>query len=197
MRNSVLLLALASAFSCGIALEDTIAPADYSRKDWKHWTDEDKDCQDARQEVLIEESSTAVVFEDEKRCRVESGTWVDPYTGDTFTDPGLLDVDHVVALKDAYLSGSYLWGAFRRELFANDLTNSQSLRAVYLGANRSKGSRGPDEWLPPNPNFRCQYIEEYLGIKQVWELKSSERQKAVLEYMLKICSDGGAPPLPQ
>ena len=65
----------------------------YDRDDWKHWNDTDGDCQDARQEVLIAESLTPVAYTDDRACRVEIGSWVGPYTGEAFDDPGDLDVD--------------------------------------------------------------------------------------------------------
>jgi hypothetical protein len=170
---------------------------EYNRKDWKHWTDADKDCQDTRQEVLVAESTTPVVFEGDRECRVESGVWVDPYTGQTFTDPSSLDVDHVVPLRAAHDSGGYAWDGDRREDFANDLSDARSLRAVYLSANRSKGSRAPDQWLPTNEAFRCQYIGEYMDLMEKWELEFTEGQRAVLEYMLHICEEGDIPPMPQ
>lgn len=182
--------------SCSIASAQTFAPQEYNRRDWKHWVDEDGDCQDARQEVLIEESSEPVVLDD-RGCRVESGVWVDPYTAKTFTDPSLLDVDHVVALRDAHDSGGDIWTPELRKMFANDMADPAALRAVYRSANRSKGSRGPDRWLPTNADFRCQYIEEYMAIKEKWILDSDEHQKAVIGYMRKMCDDGIAPPLPQ
>lgn len=170
---------------------------EYNRREWRHWIDEDKDCQDTRQEVLVAESTTPVTFTDEKRCRVASGTWEDAYTGKTFESPSSLDVDHVVALRDAFDSGGKDWDADRRKGYANDLSDPRSLRAVALGANRSKGSRGPDEWLPVNESFRCQYIQEFIAIKQAWGLELADGEQAVLDYMLKICDDGGVPPLPQ
>jgi hypothetical protein len=190
---SLSLLACATTDGAG-ALEP--AP-EYNRKEWRHWIDADKDCQDARQEVLVAESTTPVTFEDERRCRVASGTWVDAYTGKTFTSPSSLDVDHVVALRDAHESGGAFWGATRRRAFANDLDAPEHLRAVDLSANRSKGSRGPDEWLPPNEAFRCQYIREFLGLKTRWGLEVSAGEGAVLDYMLKMCEDDLVPPLPQ
>jgi len=68
---------------------------EYLRKQWKHWSDADDDCQDTRQEVLIEESEIAVTFTDSDECRVLAGQWTDPYSGETFTDPRDLDVDHM------------------------------------------------------------------------------------------------------
>jgi hypothetical protein len=67
----------------------------YNRKAWKHWIDEDKDCQNARHEVLIEESLSTVVFKTAKGCRVVSGIWNDPYSGKTITDASQLDIDHL------------------------------------------------------------------------------------------------------
>jgi hypothetical protein len=170
---------------------------EYDRKDWRHWVDADKDCQDARQEVLIAESSGPVTYEDERKCRVASGAWKDPYTGTTITEPTLLDVDHVVALRDAHDSGGHAWGAARRQEFANDLEDPRTLRAVARGANRSKGSRGPDQWLPINEAFRCQYIAEFVAIKRRWELNVADDELAVIDYMLHICESGNIPPLPQ
>ena len=80
---------------------------DYDRGEWRHWTDEDGDCQDARQEALVAESVGPVAYEDSPRCRVESGAWVGPYTGEQFNDPSRLDVDHMVPIGNAHQSGGW------------------------------------------------------------------------------------------
>ena len=72
----------------------------YDRREWRHWADEDRDCQDARQEVLIAESETPVKYTNDDRCRVASGSWEGPFTGEFFIDPGSLDVDHMVPLAE-------------------------------------------------------------------------------------------------
>ena len=77
----------------------------YERKDWRHWEDHDGDCQDARQEVLVEESLDEVTFETDRQCRVETGRWFGAFTGTYFEDPGDVDVDHMVPLKNAHNSG--------------------------------------------------------------------------------------------
>ena len=74
----------------------TVAPVpagipEYDRSDWRHWTDEDGDCQDARQEALIEESLVEVTFETDRQCRVESGQWFGAFTGAYVDDPGDLN----------------------------------------------------------------------------------------------------------
>ena len=109
--------------------------AKYDRDDWDHWKDSDRDCQNARQEVLIVESEAEVSFTDERECRVEFGVWEDPYTGEIFKDPGELDVDHMVPLANAHRSGGHAWSEERKELYANDLTYPGHLIAVKASAN--------------------------------------------------------------
>ena len=79
---------------------------DYDRHDWKQWTDADGDCQDARNEVLIAESRTAVAYRTDRKCRVTTGEWLAPYSNTIVTDPGRLDVDHMVPLGNAHDSGA-------------------------------------------------------------------------------------------
>ena len=133
----------------------TVAPIpadipEYDRGDWKHWVDSDGDCQDARQEVLVEESLDEVTFETDRKCRVETGQWFGVFTGVYTGDPGDLDIDHLVPLKNAHLSGGWRWDADMREEYANYLEEENHLIAVTKGANRSKGARGPEEWGPPD-----------------------------------------------
>ena len=75
-----LLIALA-LFTTSILSESSGCPA-YERKAWKHWVDKDKDCQNVRHEVLVAESTAPVGFKTSKGCRVVSGSWNDPYSGD-------------------------------------------------------------------------------------------------------------------
>jgi len=170
------------------------APPGYDRKLWRHWSDLDGDCQDTRQEVLIRESEIPVTFEDDRECRVATGRWTGPYTGTVIEDPSKVDVDHLVALQDAHVSGGWLWDDQRREAYAND---ERLLVATSQYGNRSKGSRGPDEWLPPLEDYRCVYIERWVAVKESHGLSMAEGEAAVVAYMRKICADGGRPPLPQ
>ena len=79
----------------------------YDRDDWKHWTDADGDCQDARNEVLVAESKTAVDYRTDRQCRVSAGEWLAPYTNTVVNHPGKLDVDHMVPLGNAHSSGAW------------------------------------------------------------------------------------------
>lgn len=82
------------------------------------WVDEDGDCEDARAEVLIRDSRLPV-----KRhanpCRVRAGSWVDPFGGDTLTLASDVDIDHMVPLRNAHISGAWRWSFPRRRAYAN------------------------------------------------------------------------------
>lgn len=159
----------------------------YDRQDWRHWTDEDGDCQDARQEVLIAESLSPVTYRSDRECRVAAGQWLAPYTGATVTEPGDLDIDHMVPLANAHRSGAWRWTEERKRRYANYLDDGQHLIAVTAGANRSKGAKGPDEWKPPQRSYWCRYAIDWTTIKTQWELTVSHAEFAALEEMLSTC----------
>ena len=159
----------------------------YDRGDWSHWTDADGDCQDTRHEVLVAESSVPVTFTDEGACRVAAGRWTGPYTGEVVEDPGKLDVDHMVPLANAHLSGAHGWSAERKALYANSLSYPGHLVATTASANRSKGRRGPDEWRPPDRTYWCRYAMDWAAIKREWGLTVTEAEAAALREMLSGC----------
>ena len=160
----------------------------YNRQDWhRRWIDADGDCQDARQEVLIEESVGLIVFTSAAQCRVESGEWLAPFTGTVVTDPGKLDIDHLVPLANAHRSGGHAWDADRKRAYANDLTNPAHLVAVTASANRSKGARGPEDWRPPDEGYWCQYAEDWVAVKVEWALTVTAAEVKALEEMLGKC----------
>ena len=161
----------------------------YERKDWKHWEDHDGDCQDARQEVLIAESLVPVTFETDENCRVEAGRWYGVFTGTYFEDPGDVDVDHMVPLKNAHNSSGWAWSPAKKEEYANDLTNDDHLIAVQDNANQSKGARGPDEWMPPNETYWCQYATDWAEVKERWDLTMSEPEAGAVVEMMNTCDD--------
>jgi hypothetical protein len=159
----------------------------YNRKDWGRWIDADKDCQDTRQEVLIAESIEPVTL-DEKGCKVITGKWLCSFTGDLITDPRKLDIDHMVPLKEAHLSGGHIWEKAYKKAYANDLDDPQHLIAVSLSANRSKGSREPSDWLPPWEAYRCEYLRDWVTVKKAWELEIDYAEAlSLVDLMAKYC----------
>jgi len=171
-----------------------IPSGDYDRDDWKHWVDEDGDCQDARAEILINYSTVEVTFADDRECRVVGGEWHDPYTGLVFTDASQLDIDHVVPLKVAWESGAWTWTAGKREQYANDL--ELSLLPVSASANRSKGAKAPNEWMPDNDAFQCEYVALWVSVKKKHGLGFTLEEARYVSGWLDGCGKGAeyAPP---
>ena len=157
---------------------------DYDRSDWRHWVDADGDCQDARQEVLIEESLEPVTFETDRECRVETGQWWAPHLGHHLENPSHIDVDHHVPLKNAHLSGGWQWDADRKEEYANYLGEENHLVAISSRHNRSKGARGPEEWAPPGNALWCDYATDWAQVKQQWDLTMTEPEADAVAEML-------------
>lgn len=144
---------------------------DYNRSAFRHWIDENRNCINTRHE-LLKSQSTGPVTKNEDGCRVLHGRWNDPYTGEIFLESHLVDIDHLVPLRWAWINGAYAWSDEKREQFANDERN---LFIVSASANRSKGARGPDEWLPPNEEFHCQYVTRYLRILILYDFPEDTR----------------------
>ncbi|WP_292276783.1 HNH endonuclease family protein [Marinobacter sp.] len=109
-----------------------LADREYSRSAFGHgWDDADGDCQDARAEALIASSTTPVRFADNKRCRVITGRWVSPFTGNVIQNASNIDIDHVVPLAWAWKRGAGKWPGERRERFANDPINLLPVEASF------------------------------------------------------------------
>ena len=159
--------------------------AHYQRSEWPHWLDEDNDCQDARAETLIATSRAKVTFSGQQTCSVTHGVWQDPYSGKTFTDDNDLDIDHVVPLKFAHDRGAAQWSKRQKARFANDPDN---LLAVDNGLNRSKGAKGPSEWMPPNHAYRCAYLAHFDKVMHKYQLTYTSKEQRVLNKMRQACS---------
>lgn len=159
MRYLIFLLLLACSTTPDFA---------YRREDWGGWTDSDHDCQDTRQEVLLAESKSPVRFRTSSECSIASGRWVDFYSGEVLTDPGLIDIDHVVSVKEAYDLGGSSWSRRRRSAFYNDRLN---LVVTSRHTNRSKGADGPKDWVPPNPGRCRQYMARRAEVLLKYGLK--------------------------
>jgi hypothetical protein len=158
----------------------------YNRNDWPHWSDDDKDCQNTRHEILISTSKKVVEFKTENGCNVSTGEWFDPYSGNTYFNSAELDLDHIVPLKFAHGHGADIWSKERKEAFANDLDN---LILVDASLNRQKGTKGLDEWLPPNHSYRCEYIARFNAVMQKYKLQYIPTEQRIVNKMVKACTN--------
>lgn len=159
-------------------------PAGYKRSLFPHWDTQPNGCT-TREAVLIAESEVPPAV-DARYCTVRSGSWVSSYDGKVLTDPRVLDVDHVVALKEAWDSGAHAWTADRRRAFANDLTHPDSLVAVSASSNRSKSDKDPSQWLPQRSD-QCRYAIAWVGVKLRWGLSADAKEVAALRTLAARC----------
>jgi hypothetical protein len=153
----------------------------YTRDSFRHWIDADRDCQDTRAEVLQVETRIAVTFTSLSRCTVATGRWYSYPDGITWTVAGDVDVDHTVALAEAWDSGARGWTTARRQAYANDMGYAWSLVAMTDNVNASKGDNDPAQWLPPLASARCAYIAYWIGVKYRWNLTIDSAEKSALQ----------------
>ncbi|AWU96398.1 HNH endonuclease family protein [Azospirillum ramasamyi] len=158
----------------------------YERSDWPHWLALDGGCLNAREKVLIRDSLRPATL-DAKGCSVKGGDWLDPYTGERFTDPQMVDIDHRVPLAEAYASGGFDWSRERRAAYANDTSDPLTLLVASREANRAKGSKGPEDWLPPKRDGICLYVADWILVKARWDLTMDERERVTVGNILSDC----------
>ncbi|MFT3900437.1 MAG: HNH endonuclease family protein [Gordonia sp. (in: high G+C Gram-positive bacteria)] len=138
-------------------------------------------------EDVLQRDLTDVVLQG--RCKVMSGWLDDPYTGERLhfergVDVKAIQIDHVVALADAWRTGAQEWTPQRRLEFANDPRNLQTTAGW---ANRRKGSSNAASWLPPNKSFRCTYVGRQIEVKQRYGLWVVAAERDAMRRVLAKC----------
>jgi len=178
-----------------LPVEDAGSGEDYDRlAQFGDWADPDGNGCDARNDVLARDLTGDVV--DDDGCRVLAGTLQDPYTGRTIAfERGPLtsadvQIDHVVALKNAWVSGADRLAPDERTALANDPLN---LRAVDGPTNGEKSAADAAEWLPPNESFRCEYVATQIAVKTRYELFVTARERDAMAGVLAGCPDQDVP----
>ena len=151
------------------------------------WADTDANKCDTRDDIL--KRDLADVRFRSGGCKVSAGELKpDPYSGKevAFTrGRSEVDIDHIVALSDAWQKGAKYWDASKRIALANDPLN---LRAVDASTNRSKGDGDTATWLPPNKAYRCAYVANQVAVKKKYELWVSADEKAAMKKVLSGCA---------
>lgn len=135
----------------------------YSRSLFPHWVDADRDGCNTRYEVLDTESENAITCSD-----VSGGRWFSYYDRVSWTDPGRIDIDHMVPLAEAWDSGAHGWTTEVRREYANDLGAFYSLVGVTDTVNQSKGAQDPSTWMPTYD--KCRYLRDWVSVKHRWRL---------------------------
>ena len=177
-----------------LVVVDQLPSVDYDRSEWRHW-DNITSCWTVRDEVLHRQaepdSLTLLDNNDnptdsvENACTISGGEWVDPFTGDIFTNPSDLDIDHMIPLGYAARAGGQQWDEDTKRDYANSLEEGHLL-AVSASANRSKGDKGPANWQPRD-SYQCEYAKHWVSISDSWNLEVPQEDYDALTGMLATC----------
>ena len=168
----------------------------YDRALFEHWRDIDGDGCDSRDQVL-KRDSISLPQVDPVNCNVIAGDWVSPYDGAKWSNPSDIDIDHVVALKEAWDSGAWAWSAAQRKAFANDTSDSRTLLAVTDSVNQSKSDKDPSNWLPPLQSYTCTYLGNWIAVKVRWSLSMDSSEYGRIKNLLQsTCSSLDIAPIP-
>ena len=168
----------------------------YDRALFDHWRDIDGDGCDSRDQVL-KRDSISLPQVDPVNCNVIAGDWVSPYDGGRWSNPSDIDIDHVVALKEAWDSGAWAWNAAQRKAFANDTSDSRTLLAVTDSVNQSKSDKDPSNWLPPLQSYTCTYLGNWIAVKVRWSLSMDSSEYGRIKNLLQsTCSSLDIAPIP-
>jgi hypothetical protein len=159
--------------------------AGYERSKFTLWIDADHNGCDTRDEVLIAEGATRPTVGG--ACALRGGRWVSKYDGMSVTNPSGFDIDHLVPLNEAWQSGAWSWSAATRRAYANDLGYDASLIAVSAHANRSKGDREPQDWMPERAAYSCDYVSRWVAVKWRWHLTVNATERSFLGHKLSSC----------
>ncbi|WP_156945217.1 HNH endonuclease family protein [Arthrobacter sp. I3] len=148
------------------------------------WRDTNGDCQNTRQEVLIQESKAAVSFTS-RGCTASTGRWVTSWDNRVHTSASTVQIDHTVPVHEAWGSGARHWSQARRVAYYNDLGDTRTLSAQTSALNSSKQASGPEAWMPPQN--RCAYIGQWVAVKIRWGLRVDSTEKAALIRYADSC----------
>ncbi|TSA54789.1 MAG: HNH endonuclease [Actinobacteria bacterium] len=157
--------------------------AGYVRALFEHWRDIDGDGCDSREQVLKRDSVTLPQV-DPYKCKVIAGDWVSPYDGAKWSDPTDIDIDHVVALKEAWDSGAWAWSSATRKAYANDTSDRRTLLAVTDSVNQQKSDKDPSNWIPPRKSDICVYLGDWISIKARWNLSMDQSEWGRIKNLL-------------
>ena len=160
------------------------------------WSDVDRNGCDTRNDILNRDLTSIVYKPGTRDCVVFSGTLVDPYSGEQISflrgvaTSSDVQIDHVVALSNAWQTGAFKLTYEKRLAFANDPMN---LLAVKGRLNSQKGDGDAATWLPPQKNIRCAYVAQQIVVKAKYGLWVTPPEKAAMVSLLAKCPGFKAP----
>ncbi|WP_424921490.1 HNH endonuclease family protein [Streptomyces sp. wa1] len=171
----------------GLTVKGRAPKTGYARDEFgSAWIDTDRNGCGTRDDILAEQLDD--VSRDADGCKVLSGVLdPDPYTGTRISferGRSKVDIDHLVALSDAWQKGAQKWSDAKRRAFANDPLN---LVAADSSTNRRKGDGDTATWLPPNKDYRCAYVAGQVSVKKKYGLWVTQAEQDAMKEVLTAC----------
>ena len=163
------------------------AKTGYARSQFPHWSDPDRNGCDARNDTLKRDLTDITYKVGTRDCKVIAGQLLDPFSGKVITfstTKVVIDIDHVVALSNAWQTGAAYFDKNKRSQIANDPLN---LLAVDSKLNRQKGDGDAATWLPPSKAFRCEYVARQVAVKAKYGLWVTKPEKVAIDKILSTC----------
>ena len=170
-----------------LAVKGRAAKTGYTRAQFTHWSDLDRNGCDARNDTLKRDLTEVIYKAGTRDCKVISGLLLDPYSGKVITfssTKSTIDIDHVVALSNAWQTGAAYFDKTKRQQIANDPLN---LLAVDFSLNRQKGDGDAATWLPPLKSYRCDYVARQIAVKAKYGLWVTQPEKGAIIKLLEKC----------
>lgn len=187
----------ALAALAGLAVKGRAPKTGYSRAQFgPTWRDLDRNGCDQRNDVLRRDLKKFTLKAGTHGCLVLAGTLNSPYSGTVVQfvrgrrTSQQVQIDHVVALSDAWQKGAQQWSATRRERFANDFLE---LRAVDGHSNGSKSDSDAASWLPPNRKYWCGFVAHQIAVKKKYGLWVTRAEHDAMARVLQTCPAQGLP----
>ena len=159
----------------------------YARSQFPHWSDPDRNGCDARNDTLKRDLTNITYKVGTRDCKVIAGQLLDPFSNKVITfstTKVVIDIDHVVALSNAWQTGAAYFDKNKRSQIANDPLN---LLAVDSKLNRQKGDGDAATWLPPSKAFRCEYVARQVAVKAKYGLWVTQPEKVAIDKILSTC----------
>ena len=156
------------------------------------WADVDRNGCDTRNDILKRDLTAEVFKEKTRDCVVLSGTLIDPFSGETINfvrgnvSSMEVQIDHVVALSNAWQTGAFKLSIKERTAFANDPLNLLSVKGRL---NSQKGDGDAATWLPPLKSYRCDYVSRQIAVKIKYRLWFTAPEKEAMVRILKSCPE--------
>jgi hypothetical protein len=177
----------ALAVLAGLEEKGRAPTTDYDRELFGWRDDMDRNGCDTRNDILRRDLHRITLKAGTDGCVVQRGTLDSPYSGDTIAfdrENSTVDIDHVVALSDAWQTGAASWDEQTRREFANDPLN---LLAVESSLNRQKSDGDAATWLPPKKDYRCEYVARQIAVKDKYDLWVKPAEADAMERVLGDC----------